>query len=178
MNFNNKDEVALIHKHLSTETYVNCGISLAWIETVRKYIEYLETKNKEFTEENERLRAEKETLEIYNKDYKFRNKEICWANEQWKIENEDLQVQNERLLYLLNEVADSNAIWVEDNGRLRKEMKVIKEDTIYNMQSRLENSFDTLEEYYNEESYENMVYSNKVLELIDQVAKELLEENK
>ena len=58
MNFNNKDEVALIHKHLSTEIYTNYGISLSWIETIRKYIEYLEAKNKEFTDENERLKHE------------------------------------------------------------------------------------------------------------------------
>ena len=58
MNFNNKDEVALIHKHLSTEIYTNYGISLSWIETIRKYIEYLEVKNKEFADENKRLKHE------------------------------------------------------------------------------------------------------------------------
>ena len=60
MNFNDKDEVALIHKHLDANTFVTYGISLSWIETIRKYIEYLETANKELTEENEKLRRQLE----------------------------------------------------------------------------------------------------------------------
>ena len=51
-------------------------------------------------------------------------------------------------------------------------------DTVNKMQERFENSFDKLEEFYNETDHENMVYSNKVLELIDQIAKEILEEAK
>lgn len=58
IDFNNKDEVALIHKHLSTEIYIKCGISLGWIETIRKYIEHLEIQNMELLNENERLKTE------------------------------------------------------------------------------------------------------------------------
>ena len=45
----------------------------------------------ELAEENERLRAEKETLEIYNADYKFKNKEVMAFNRRWAKECADLQ---------------------------------------------------------------------------------------
>lgn len=175
MNFNNKDEVALIHKHLSTEVYINCGISLAWIETVRKYIEYLETKIKELTEDVERVA--KQCGEIIVECDERDAKRLHQVGE-YAAKVRELTEENERLRDLLDEVVNSNAAWVDDNVRLRKEMKTLKADTVKKMQERFENSFDKLEEYYNEESHENMVYSNKVLELIDQIAKELLEENK
>lgn len=50
-----------------------------------------EEKVKKLTEENERLRAEKETLEIYNADYKFKNKEVMAFNRRWAKECADLQ---------------------------------------------------------------------------------------
>lgn len=55
MNFNDKDEVTLIRKHLDSNTFINYGISLAWIETIRKYIEHLEAANENLTEENNKL---------------------------------------------------------------------------------------------------------------------------
>lgn len=46
---------------------------------------------KELTEENERWRAEKETLEIYNKYYKYKNKELTAFNRRWAKECAELQ---------------------------------------------------------------------------------------
>ena len=46
---------------------------------------------KELTEENERLKAENETLEIYNADYKYKNKELTAFNRRWAKECAELQ---------------------------------------------------------------------------------------
>lgn len=46
---------------------------------------------KELNEENERLRAEKETFEIYYKDYKYKNKELAAFNRRWAKECAELQ---------------------------------------------------------------------------------------
>ena len=45
----------------------------------------------ELTEANERLRAEKEVLEINNKDLKYRNKELTAFNRRWAKECAELQ---------------------------------------------------------------------------------------
>ena len=96
MNFNDKNEVALIHKHLDTDVFVNNGISLAWIETIRKYIECLETANKELTEENERLKKDTYTTEEVNtiREYERRTTIREYDNE-FKKENEKLKRQLE-----------------------------------------------------------------------------------
>lgn len=52
---------------------------------------------KKLGEENERLRAEKETLEIYNKDYKYKNKELTAFNRRWAKECADLQDECEHI---------------------------------------------------------------------------------
>ena len=60
MDFNDKDTVALIHKRLDSKTFMDYGIALAHIETIRKYIEHLETTNKKLTDENKKLTSQLE----------------------------------------------------------------------------------------------------------------------
>lgn len=55
MDFNDKNQVAMIHKRLDSNTFIDYGISLAGIETIRKYIEHLEAANEKLTEENNKL---------------------------------------------------------------------------------------------------------------------------
>ena len=43
------------------------------------------------------MRAEKETLEIYNADYKFKNKELMAFNRRWAKECADLQDECETI---------------------------------------------------------------------------------
>lgn len=61
------------------------------------YYTELTQKCASWTEENERLRAEKETLEIYNADYKFKNKELMAFNRRWAKECADLQDECETI---------------------------------------------------------------------------------
>lgn len=55
MNFYDKEEVRLIHKHLEAGNFINYGISLSWIETVKKYIEHLECLNKTIKSDTARI---------------------------------------------------------------------------------------------------------------------------
>lgn len=54
-----------------------------------------EQRIKELTEENERLSAERDTFEIYYKDYKHKNKELTAFNRRWAKECAELQEECE-----------------------------------------------------------------------------------
>ena len=51
-----------------------------------------------------------------------------------------------------------------------------KLDIARKLQSKFENSFDKLEQFYDEEIHENLVSSNAVLELIAQVTEDIITE--
>lgn len=61
----------------------------------------------------EKLKAQNETLEIYNKDYKYRNKELQEANEGLAKNCEELEI-----------VGDELREWIEN---LKKENKYLRE---------------------------------------------------
>ena len=85
-----------------------------------EHAQLYEQKIKELTEENERLRAHNETLEISNKDFKYRIYELSRDNEEWEHENNDLEC---------------------DNDMLRERITEIKTDTVRKMQERLTTFF-------------------------------------
>ena len=94
---------------------------------------------KELTEENERLRAEKETLEIYNADYKFKNRELTAFNRRWAKECAELQ----------------------------EECDQIKVNTVRKMQEMIA-----------DRCVKGGIYPAFVKSTIDQIAKEMLEDDK
>jgi FtsZ-binding cell division protein ZapB len=94
----------------------------------------------ELTEENERLRAEKEVLEINNKDLKYRNKELTAFNRRWAKECAELQ----------------------------DECDQIKAGAVRKMQERLKSR---------KVSYGNTTFMVVHIDDIDQIAKEMLEDN-
>lgn len=71
----------------------------------------------------------------------------------------------ERLRDLVEELQQYNEAWVEDNGKLRKEMKALKTDTVQKMQEKIraKSEYGTI---------------NISPWQLDQIAKEVLEENK
>lgn len=93
---------------------------------------------------------------------------------------EELIEENERLQDLVKEVQQYNEAWVEDNGKLRKEMKTLKADTVQNMQERLEDRIDqTINVFDFQISECNAIRQvlRGVKNDIYQIAKEVLEEN-
>ena len=71
----------------------------------------------------------------------------------------------ERLQDLIKEVQQYNEAWVEDNGKLRKEIKTLKADTVRKMREKIRAKSE----------YGTINISPWQLE---QIAKEILEENK
>lgn len=59
--------------------------------------------------------------------------------------------------------------------RVELDIKQIEAETLQKMQQRFENAFSELDEYYSEDSYEAMVFSSAVLELLDKITNELLD---
>ena len=109
-------------------------------------------------------------------------KELTQANDMISESYDHLEKTKDNLLA-------ERARLTEQNERLRKLATVIevekeivrketRADTVREMQERFENSFDKLEHLYDEEGHENFVYANKVLEFLDQIAKEMLEGTK
>ena len=85
---------------------------------------------------------------------------------------EELVEENERLQNLVKELQQYNEAWVEDNGKLRQGMKTLKTDTVQKMRAMLkERSFRDVPVF-------GEPYSCVDFVIIDQVAKELLEESK
>ena len=82
---------------------------------------------------------------------------------------EKLDDENKRLQDLLKEAQQYNEEWVEDNGKLRQQMKTIREETVQKMKDKL----------INYESYDNGG-GNYVVSVCDirTVAEEILEGNK
>lgn len=78
---------------------------------------------------------------------------------------EELVKENERLQDLIKEVQQYNEAWVGDNGKLRKEMKTLRDDTVRKMQEKIraKSEYGTI---------------NMSPWQLDQIAKELLEDNK
>ena len=102
---------------------------------------------KGLTEENERVRAERDTLEIYNKDYKYRLKGLRKDNEEWEEQCKDLEL---------------------DNDILRERITEVKADTVRKMQERLTAEFR-----------DRVAYTRSYChDTIDQIAKEMLEDDK
>lgn len=160
IDFNNKDEVALIHKHLSTEIYVNCGISLGWIEVIRKYIEYLETKNKELTEKNERLR--------------WISAHVCVGDVITSEQMEELRMARTEPGQHDDPVGPVGMVWVESFDE-------VKAETVQKMQERLEERIDqTIQVFDFQISECNAIRQalRGVKNDIYQIAKEMLEKNK
>lgn len=92
----------------------------------------------------------------------------------------ELIEENERLQYLIKELQQYNEAWVEDNGKLRKEMKVIKTDTVWKMQDRLEDRINqTIQVFDFQISECNAIRQalRGVKNDIYQIAKEILGEN-
>ena len=85
---------------------------------------------------------------------------------------EMLVEENERLQDLVKEVQQYNEAWVADNGKLRKEVKTIKTDTVQKIQKLFEERLDISVCGY---STEEVV--SDVLEMLDRVVIEVLEEN-
>ena len=81
-----KQSLALINELTAENKLLNVELGNANSEILRLIAE-----KKELTEENERLRAERDTLDIYNKDYKFKNKELTAFNRRWAKECAELQ---------------------------------------------------------------------------------------
>lgn len=54
--------------------------------------------------EIERLRAQNETLEINNKNFKYRIYELSRDNEEWEHENKDLECDNDMLRERITEI--------------------------------------------------------------------------
>ena len=92
----------------------------------------------------------------------------------WRVvalEKKKLADENERLRDFLTEVQQYNEAWVEDNGKLRKELKTIKTDIVWKMQTMFEERLDISTCGY---STEEVV--SDVLETLNRVAEEILEE--
>lgn len=102
------------------------------------------------TDENERLRAQNETLEINNKNFKYRIYELSRDNEEWEHENKDLEC---------------------DNDMLRESITEIKADTVRKMQDRLKAAA-----YKEARVYGTMrkIHTGVSADTIDQIAKEIL----
>lgn len=77
----------------------------------------------------------------------------------------ELTEENEKLQDFIKEVQEYNEAWVEDNGKLRKEMKALKTDTVQKMQDKIRAKSE----------YGTINISPWQLE---QIAKEVLEESK
>ena len=76
----------------------------------------------------------------------------------------ELIEENDKLQGLISEAQQYNEAWVEDNGKLRKEMKTLKADTVRKMQEKIraKSEYGTI---------------NISPWQLDQIAKEMLEEN-
>lgn len=91
-----------------------------------------------------------------------------------KLENKvkELETENARLIYLIQEVQQYNEAWVEDNGKLRQEMKTIKDEIVKKMQARLKaRAFRDVPVF-------GEPYSCVDFVIIDQVANEILGEER
>jgi hypothetical protein len=77
----------------------------------------------------------------------------------------ELTEENEKLQDFIKEVQEYNEAWVEDNGKLRKEMKALKTDTVRKMQEKIraKSEYGTI---------------NMSPWQLEQIAKEVLEESK
>ena len=80
----------------------------------------------------------------------------------------------ERLQDIIKELQQYNEAWVEDNGKLRKEMKSLKTDTVRKMQSQLTDA----SEFAIRADSNGAMYCVDHAAWVEEVAKELLEENK
>lgn len=123
----------------------------------KAFLEYALTLIRELTEENERLRAERDTLDILVKDLKFRLVEAMKANQTWEEENKDLEC---------------------DNDMLRERITEIRADTVRGVQKRLI-------EYYSSSIYrptQKHPTKHTMIEhlfyVIDQIAEEMIGETK
>ena len=85
---------------------------------------------------------------------------------------EKLDDENKRLQDLIQEVQQYNEAWVEDNGKLRKEMKVIKADTVGTMKDKL----TAMSEFYLHADRDGGLHYVDFCDWIDQVVKEILGE--
>lgn len=108
---------------------------------------------KRLSEENERLRAERDTLDILVKDFKFRLGEAMKANQTWEEKNKDLEC---------------------DNDMLRERITEIRADTVREMQS-------AIKKYYSSSIYrptQKHPTKHTMIEhlfyVIDQIAKEMI----
>ena len=102
--------------------------------------------NEKLTEENERVRAQNEVLEIENKDFRYRIYELSRDNEEWEHENKDLEC---------------------DNDMLRERITETRADTVQKMQERFKMYFGTYSLGYK-------IPLSEALKAVDQIAKELL----
>ena len=106
---------------------------------------------RELTEENEKLRAERDTFEINYKDLKYRNQELLKDAVAWEKECRE---------------------WEYEDALMRERLSEIKADTVRRMQERLKECFPDTEDH-------KAVYLvQQIMFAIDQIAKELLEETK
>lgn len=80
---------------------------------------------KELTEENERLKAERDTLEVYYKDYKYRNGELQKDNRRWAEEYNELNQVNESLI---DDIAKAKADTVKRFAERLKDTSMTKWD--------------------------------------------------
>lgn len=117
----------------------------------------------ELTEENERLRAQNETLEIIEKDLRFRNNELQKANEGLAKNCEELEIEGDELRERIANLKKSYADYEETTG-----LKQARADTVRKMQTAL---------WANLSPYSNYTTA-EVGSLIDQIAKEMLEGTK
>jgi hypothetical protein len=74
---------------------------------------------------------------------------------------------------LIKEAQQYNEAWVEDNGKLRKEIKTLKAYTVRKMQRLFEERLDiSADGYYSTEEVKSNCF-----ETLERIAEEILEEN-
>lgn len=147
---NQRKEIRRLHNHIgSLEQSKN-----SWKEKAKR----LGKQVKDLIENNERLKAEKEVLEITEKDLRFRNNELHKCNEGLAKNIEELEIEGDK-------VREAYALYEETTG-----LKQVKVDTIQKMQERLKEVFcSDSENIRNTDGYIRYV--------IDKIVKEMLEED-
>ena len=113
----------------------------------------------ELTEENARLRAQNETLEIIEKDLRFRNNELQKANEGLAKNCEELEIEGDELRERIANLKKSYADYEETTG-----LKQARADTVRKMHSEIK-----------DRCIKGGIYPAFVARTIDEIAEEMLE---
>jgi hypothetical protein len=169
----------------SYNTYCTLSDTLALIRELTEENERFRYEQGKLIEERDTFREYAYNMQKYVENIRHKEEEgyepsaarYAAEMEMWHVvalEKKGLAEENERLQDLIKETQQYNEAWVEDNGKLRQEMKKLKADTVHKVQDRLRN----IDEFYKYSDVRGELYYLDLQAWVQEIEAGILEEDK